>query len=116
MPKLSPSAALTEAIKASQMLLTRLESFEQQEAEQIEKTEKLVQIRQQFIERTFAEPWAEEAVQTHKAQFQLLEQLDAQLQELAKTTRLSLHKQRVDNQQGRKAISAYGSSKNQFQY
>lgn len=116
MSKLSPITALAEAIKASQMLLKRLESFEEQEAEQIEKTEKLVQIRQQFIEKTFAEPWQEDAVQEHQTQFQQLEQLDAKLRELATDTRLSLHKQRVDNQQGRKAINAYGNSKNQFQY
>lgn len=111
---LSPQEALAQAINASELLLKELANFDSFEAEQLEKADKLTQVREQLVQKTFAYNWTEEEVTQHHAQFTLLEKLNNQLVEKATNVRYDLHQQRVDNQQGRKAVSAYGTAKGQF--
>lgn len=112
--ELSPVAALEQAIKASQLLLTKLANYGDFEEEQLEKTDQLSQVRTLLVEQVFASTWPEEAVELNRTKFESLETLNAQLIEQAAKVRYDLHQQRVDNQQGRKAVSAYGTARNQF--
>lgn len=112
--ELPPAEALEQAVKASELLLTELASFGDFEEEQLEKTNKLSQIRNQLVEQVFASTWSEAEVTSHTASFEKLEQLNTQLIEKAAKVRYDLHQQRVDNQQGRKAVNAYDKAKGQF--
>lgn len=121
--QLTPSQALQQAIKASELLLVEIsQGFNQEinietEPEEdvtLPKIEKLQKLRDQLIVQTFSHLWTEEEVQEHLAAFQKLEALDTQLQNAALNLRTNLHQLRTDNQQGRKAVSAYGTAKGQF--
>lgn len=112
---LTPVEALEQAIKASELLLSELNTFSDLEAgTQLEKTDKLTLVRDQLIKQVFTHNWQETEVTAHNAAFEKLEQLNIQLVEQAASVRHNLHQQRVDNQQGRKAVSAYGTAKGQF--
>ncbi|GLR63033.1 hypothetical protein [Marinospirillum insulare] len=112
---LKPSEALEQAVKASELLLTELDSFSDIEAgTQLEKVDKLTLVREQLVNQTFDYDWTEEEVEQLKNQFSQLEALNDQLIEKAISVRYDLHQQRVDNQQGRKAVNAYGTTKGQF--
>ena len=112
--ELNPEQALAQALQASRRLLEKLGEFTSYEEEQIEATNKLLAVREQLVRQVFAHPWPPEAVAAHQTSFNQLEDLNQQLEELAHSTRQTLHQQRVDNQQGRKAVSAYGKAKGQF--
>lgn len=71
--------------------------------------------RDQLIRQTFAHQWQEAEVKQHQQQLNQLENLNTQLTQQLEDIRSSLFQQRVDNQQGRKAVSAYGNAKNQWQ-
>lgn len=111
---LPPAEALEQAVKASELLLTELASFGEFEEEQLEKTNKLSQIRNQLVEQVFATAWSEAEVEQNRSKLEALEALNAQLIEKAAKVRYDLHQQRVDNQQGRKAVNAYGTARSQF--
>lgn len=119
---LEPSQALQQAIKCSQLLFNELATFsdskatelENQQEEQQQKTDKLTLLRDQLIKQVFSYTWTENEVKNFQADFELLETLNTQLIEKAGEVRYDLHQQRVDNQQGRKAVSAYGTAKGQF--
>ena len=106
--------ALEQAITASQLLLKELANFESFEEKQLEKTNKLAQVRDQLVHQAFACDWSEDEVAKHHDKLSKLEALNTQLVEKAEEVRYDLHQQRVDNQQGRKAVSAYGTAKSQF--
>lgn len=119
---LTPAEALQQAIKASQLLLKELTKFgdsetelqEEQQEEENQKIEKLIAVRDQLVAQVFVQAWSEADVAIHQAKFEQLEVLNTQLVEQATNTRHDLHQQRVDNQQGRKAVNAYGTARNQF--
>jgi len=112
--ELSPLEALKQAITASELLLKELTNFESFEEKQLEKTNKLTQVRNQLVHRAFACDWSEDEVTKHHDKFSKLEALNTQLIEKAAKVRYNLHQKRVNNQQGRKAVSAYGQAKGQF--
>ncbi|HKM16051.1 MAG TPA: hypothetical protein VJY63_09065 [Marinospirillum sp.] len=115
--ELTPNQALQRAVKASELLLVELNK-NNNTADELETTlskiEKLQTLRDQLIHQVFSELWSEAQVAQQAADFAKLDTLDKQLQKLAKTLRTNLHQLRTDNQQGRKAISAYGKAKGQF--
>ena len=115
--KLAPNQALQQAIKTSEQLLVELNKNNNQ-ADTLEvilpKIEKLQTLRDQLIHQTFSELWTEAQVTQHMAAFEKLDALDKQLQNSALNLRTNLHQLRTDNQQGRKAVSAYGKAKGQF--
>lgn len=76
--------------------------------------EKLQTLRDQLLQQTFSQPWQEAQVTKHQASFEALETLDEKLQSFALELRSNLHQLRTENQQGRRAISAYGQAKGQF--
>ena len=76
--------------------------------------EKLQTLRDQLLQQTFSQPWQEAQITTHQASFEALETLDEKLQSFALELRSNLHQLRTENQQGRRAISAYGQAKGQF--
>lgn len=76
--------------------------------------EKLQIVRDELLHQAFSEPWQEAQVAAHQASFEALETLDKQLQNLALELRTNLHQLRTENQQGRRAVSAYGQAKGQF--
>ncbi len=113
--KLTPLEALEQAIKASELLISELGSFNNIESgSEPEKTNKLTQVREKLVQQVFAHHWLETDVATHRADFEKLEQLSSQLINQATLVRHDLHQQRVDNQQGRKAVNAYDKAKGQF--
>lgn len=130
MEQLPPSQALQQAVKASELLLVELKqeanqgfglsSIPEPEEETTEEASffsniiKLQQVRDKLIVQTFSHLWTEKEVQHHLQAFKKLEALDAQLQNSALNLRSNLHQLRTDNQQGRKAVSAYGTAKGQF--
>jgi len=120
--ELQAKEALQQAIKASHLLLNQLATFsdaeatkqeDQQEKQQL-KTDKLTLLRDQLVKQVFSYTWTENEVMDYQEDFELLETLNAQLIKKASEVRYDLHQQRVDNQQGRKAVSAYGTAKGQF--
>lgn len=76
--------------------------------------EKLQTLRDQLLQQTFSQPWQEAQITTHQTSFEALETLDEKLQSFALELRSNLHQLRTENQQGRRAISAYGQAKGQF--
>lgn len=118
--ELTPAQALEQAITASQVLQSELNQLGKiteadADAAQLAEVEELTAIRDKLIRQTFAHKWQEAEVQQYLAQFQQLEDLDSQLTQQLEKVRSSLFQQRVDNQQGRKAVNAYGNAKNQWQ-
>lgn len=115
--ELTPSQALQQAIKVSELLLVELNKDNSQ-ADELEitlpKIEQLQTQRDQLVHQIFSELWTEEQVAQQAATFEKLDALDKQLQKLALTLRTNLHQLRNDNQQGRKALNAYGKAKGQF--
>ena len=114
---LTPSQALQQAIKASELLLLEFNK-DNNEADELDitlpKIEKLQKVRDQLLHQIFSELWTEEQVTQQAAAFEKLDVLDKQLQSQALTLRTNLHQLRTDNQQGRKAVSAYGTARGQF--
>ena len=119
---LTPNQALQQAIKASEQLLVELNIIElskdNSQADELDitlpKIEKLQTLRDQLIHQVFSELWTEAQVTQQMAAFDKLDALDKQLQNQALNLRTNLHQLRTDNQQGRKALSAYGTARGQF--
>lgn len=116
----SPSQALATAIQSSLDLQQQLNGLstltnEEEDAEQLAAVEGLAAKRDEFIRQTFAHSWTEEEVQRYHADFEQLESLNTELTDQLELVKKKLFQQRVDNQQGRKAVNAYGSAKNQWQ-
>lgn len=113
--QLTPTEALQQAIQASQLLLKELGSFDELKTdEETKQLNQLANLRDQLMKQVFANAWSQQQVSEHNSALQTLEALNSQLIKQASNTRSDLHQQRVDNQQGRKAVSAYGKSKGQF--
>lgn len=118
--ELTPAQALAKAIKASQLLQGELNQLSEltedaADAAKIARVEDLTAIRDKLIRQTFAQPWQEAEVKQHLPQLNQLEELNTQLTQQLEEVRSNLFQQRVDNQQGRKAVSAYGNAKSQWQ-
>lgn len=119
---LTPNQALQQAIKASEQLLVELNIIElskdNSQADELDitlpKIEKLQTLRDQLIHQVFSELWTEAQVTQQMAAFDKLDALDKQLQNQALNLRTNLHQLRTDNQQGRKALNAYGTARGQF--
>ena len=113
--QLTPTEALQQAIQASQLLLKELGSFDELKTdEETKQLNQLANLRDQLMKQVFAKAWSQQQVSEHNSALQTLEELNKKLIKQASNTRSDLHQQRVDNQQGRKAVSAYGKSKGQF--
>lgn len=118
--ELSPSQALAAAVQASTALQKKLHQLDTlaedaEDTQLLESIEELTAIRDQLIRQTFAHPWQEDQVEQHLAQLNQLESLNAALIKQQEEVRNNLFQQRVSNQQGRKAVSAYGKAKSQWQ-
>lgn len=112
--------ALTQAISVSLELQQQLDGLstltdEAADSEQRLQLDRLAAKRDQLIRQAFATAWPAKDVEQYRQEFEQLESLNSELSEQLETERAALLQQRIDNQQGRKAVNAYGNAKNQWQ-